>query len=335
MLGFRNAGRGALAVLVVVLAGCLGSSGDGERATWSAAFDTGDTLALFGVWGSAPDDVFIVGGSEDEAVIHHYDGSEWSRMDPPEGVAALIWVTGFGPDDVYAVGLRGAVVHYDGSEWRALDSGTEDDLWGIFGFDDSEMWLVGGDPFKEEPSPTVLRYDGARFERVEIDPDENSRGARALFKVWGIGERIFLVGQRGQIFERSGDEWVNSPGGADADQDFVSLWGTSEDEIVMVGGRSNARLSTYDGEGWTTRAESGLGGLNGVHMVRPGEAIIGGVEGFVGRYDVASDTIIEEAQDVTTLDVHAVWGDGEGTTYAVGGEFLPPFAGAALVRTME
>jgi hypothetical protein len=144
-----------------------------------------------------------------------------------------------------------------------------------------------------------------------------------------------MVGGRGQMYTLDGDEWVNSPAGAEADQDFVSLWGTSENEIVAVGGRSNARIAVYDGESWTTRAESGLGGLNAVHMAQPGLAVIGGVEGFVGRYDVGADEIIAEEQDVTELDIHAVWGDGAGKHYAVAGDFLPPFEGAALVRTTE
>ena len=297
---------------------------------WEQAFDTSESGALFGVWGSAPDDVFVVGGTETEAEIYHYDGEEWNPMQAPD-VPGLIWVTGFGPDQVYAVGLRGAVAHYDGQAWEAIDSGTQDDLWGIFGFSPDEMWIVGGDPFGTEP--TMLRFDGSDFERIRIDPEENSRNATALFKVFGVGDRLFAVGARGQVFEYQDDTWKNSPAGAAANQDFVSLWGTSEEDLVLVGGRANARIATFDGEGWKTRAEPGLGGINAVHVATPGLAIIGGVEGFVGRYDVAKDEIVEEDQDVTDLDIHAVWGDGEGTLYGVAGDFFPPYAGAALVRT--
>ncbi|MDD9968734.1 MAG: hypothetical protein OXR73_21010 [Myxococcales bacterium] len=340
-----------LCSLATSVAGCLGPNGDPvpkvdagpidagdastpQAATWEQAFDTSESGALFGVWGSAPDDVFIVGGTDTQAEIYHYDGTGWSPMEAPD-VAALIWLTGFGPNDVYAVGLGGAVVHYDGRRWDVLDSGVEDDLWGIFGFDDSELWIVGGDPADPDAAPVLLRYDGATFERVAVDPGENSRNARALFKIWGIDGALFAVGQRGQIFEHRSGRWRNSPGGALADQDFVSLWGTSADNIVLVGGRSNARIATYDGSRWTTRGESGLGGLNGVFMTSPDVAIVGGVEGFVGRYELADDRIVPETQDVTTIDVHAVWGDGDGTFYAVAGEFAPPFGGAALVRRLQ
>ena len=299
---------------------------------WEQAFDTTEAPALFGVWGSGPHDVFIVGGTETTASIYHYDGGDWQPMEAPP-VAALIWSIGFGPDDVFAVGLRGAVVHYDGRSWSVLDSGTEDDLWGIFGFERDDLWLVGGDPFGEEP--TILHYDGQQFERHSVDPEHNAHGARALFKVFGIGERLFAVGSRGQAFEYRDGIWQNSPTGAAANQDFVSLWGTAEDDLVLVGGRANARIATFDGSGWNTRAEPGLGGLNAVHMPRRGLAVIGGVEGFVGRYEVGEDRIVAEEQDVTDLDVHAVWGDGQGKHYAVAGDFFPPYAGAALVRTEQ
>lgn len=345
-----TAARLGLSLLLSTLAfgaGCFGGGDDTpgdagtdadwpmtHEGTWRQAFDTSEASALFGVWGSGPDDVFIVGGSDEQAEIYHYDGNDWSPMVAPD-VRALIWVYGFGPRDVYAVGLGGAVVHYDGSDWSVLDSGTDQDLWGIFGFDDSEMWIVGGDPLGD--APALLRYDGESFEQITLSSDQNARDAKALFKVWGIDDVVFAVGQRGQVLRRVGDgDWENSSAGAEANQDWVSLWGTGLDNIVLVGGRSNARIATYDGdEGWTTRPEPGLGGINGVSVREPHEAILGGVEGFVGRYDIHRDEIIRESQDVTDLDVHAVWGDGEGTFYGVAGDFLPPYEGAALVRTVE
>ena len=38
--------------------------------------------------------------------------------------------------------------------------------------------------------------------------------------------------------------------------------------------------------------------------------------------------------DVSTgLDLHAMWSDGQGNTYAVGGVFAEPFDGVALLRS--
>ena len=71
---------------MVVLASCLLACGDdppsdppppGEEVSWEAAFDTTAAGSLSGVWGSSPNDVFIVGGTDVGGEIYHYDGSSW------------------------------------------------------------------------------------------------------------------------------------------------------------------------------------------------------------------------------------------------------------------
>ena len=62
------------------------------------------------------------------------------------------------------------------------------------------------------------------------------------------------------------------------------------------------------------------------------QAVVGGVNGFVGIFDPLTNSLESEA--TRTLEcIHAIWGDGQGTFYAVGGSFSEPFAGIALVRS--
>lgn len=295
---------------------------------WSEAFDASGAGSLAGVWGSSPDDVFIVGGKSDAGEIYHYDGERWRGATLPT-VPLLIWVYGFGPDDVYAVGVSGAMVHYDGEAWSAIETGTDLNLWGVFGFAPDDLWIVGGDPF--EGAPILLHYDGTRFEPAPIPAGPE----HALFKVWGIDGRVFAVGQQGLILGYDAGAWTRYDAGAEADADFVSLWGTSGDHIVAVGGRSGARIAKFDGARWETRAPSAFAGLNGVHMERDDEAIIGGIFGFAGRYVPSSGAMVREADGLTDLDIHAVWGDGDGTHYAVGGTFAEPHRGVVLRRSLR
>lgn len=318
--------------------GCDGATDDTDptpdpgEVVWAEAFDTSGAGSLSGVWGTGPDDVWVVGGSDAGGEIHHFDGATWSEAALPAGVSLLAWAWGFGPDDVYAVGLDGSVVHYDGSAWSTLDSGTTDDLWGVFGFAPDDLWIVGGTP--DQGEPVALHYDGATFTPRPVDPGQNSRAATALFKVWGIDGDIYAVGQRGLILEWDSGAWVERFAGPEADQDFVSLWGTSADHIVAVGGRSSTRIATFDGASWTTSAESGYGGLNAVYMTSPDVAHIGGVYGFVGTFDPASGAIAQETS-LGSDDVHAMWSDGAGRTYAVGGTFRDPHRGFVSVRTVQ
>lgn len=318
---------------LLTLVACKKDAGDTGVSTgsWEDAFDASNAGSLSGVWGSGPDDVFIVGGSEAAGEIHHFDGDGWSTMTPPSQSELLVWVYGFSATDVYAVGLGGTVLHYDGSSWTALDSGIDVQLWGVWGSSSTDLWIVGGDI--DQGEPVILRYDGSAFTPYALDPVQNSRGAHSLFKVWGIGGKTFAVGQDGLMIEFDGSQWVEAGAGPEADRDFVSLWGTSADRMVAVGGRANARIATYDGSAWSTFAPSGVGGLNAVFMDDPDTAMIGGVAGYLATFDVDGQTL-ERETGTTTLDVHAMWGDGAGRTYAVAGTFLDGnHQGAAMVRT--
>ncbi len=338
-------------LLASALVGCSGDDGDktptdstdtpietGDSGTsvtgavWEEAFSYEGPGALSGVWGSGPEDVWMVGGTDVEGEIFHFDGTDWTEMDPPAGTPLLVWVYGFGPDDVWSVGLDGAVVHYDGTTWTSLDSGTSEDLWGVFGFGTDDLWIVGG--FADTtPDPIVLHFDGKAFTPYTMTAKENERGATTMFKVWGYDpSSLFMVGQRGQINQWTGTSWAYSGAGPNADQDFVSLWGTSADNIVAVGGRGNGRIATWDGTGWDTLQPGGIGGLNAVTMLDPNTAVVGGINGYVGVFDVASGELTTEYAP-TTIDVHALWHDGANTTYGVSGRFLAPFGGDALKRT--
>lgn len=294
---------------------------------WSEAFDAPEAGSISGVWGSGPDDIFAVGGDETASVMH-YDGTEWTAMDVPE-VPLLVWSYGFGPDDVYAVGLEGVALHYDGTEWTELNTGTTQDLWGVWGTATDDVWVVGGS-VDGTGEVTILHWDGTAFSPSVVAESEVPSGIEALFKVWGIGSKVFAVGQSGLILEWTGTEWLRQGAGAQANDDFVSLWGTSEDRIVAVGGRGNARIATYDGTTWTTIAPSGIGGLNAV-FVEGDTVVVGGVEGFVGLFDDATGDLVPEDSG-TRFEVHAIWGDGTDRYWAVGGNFRAPYRGVAIVR---
>lgn len=328
--------RAALATigLAALLAAPLvsGCEPAGGTVTWAEAFDTSGAGALSGVWGSGPEDVFVVGGTPDQGEVHHFDGTSWSEMQVPAGVPLLVWTYGFGRDDVYAVGVGGGAIRYDGVGWSALDTGTDEDLWGVWGAATDDVWVVGG--VVGDGEPVILHWDGATFSPVGLDPAENTRGASSLFKVWGIGGKTFAVGESGLIVEWDGAAWRGVSGGANADDDFVSLWGTAADHIVAVGGRSNARIARYDGTSWTTEAPSGVGGLNAVFMGAEDEAVVGGIYGYTATFDPGTGELAGDPV-VTDYDIHAIWGDGAGRHYAVGGHFFEPYTGVALVRTVE
>lgn len=325
--------------VLLLVVGCSGGDGTDTSETglagpsWGEAFDVGDATALSGVWGSGPDDVYMVGGDATTGAIWHYDGSEWAPDTSAPATDLLVWVFGFGPDDVWMVGEGGAILHGTAGSWTQLDAGTTEPLWGVWGSSPSDVWIVGGSA--EGDTPTLLHYDGTDFTSHALAPEQNDRNASAVFKVWGVGGRTFAVGQDGLIIEFDGTQWVQMPAGADANDDFVALWGTSIDNIVAIGGRASARVATFDGSAWTTTAPGQIPGLNAVTLTGPDEAVIGGANGWVGRLDPATMEIVAEEVVDPASDVHALWHDGQGITYGVSGHFTEPYFGTALIRTEQ
>lgn len=343
MIQDKLTSRMCAACLVVVLACIAGcdptvpdggtnddpNNGDGSPAEpeWREAFATTDEGFLSGVWGSGPNDVFIVGGQPDQSVIFHFDGATWETMSTPE-TPILIWAFGFGPDDVYAVGEQGTALHYDGAVWTTMSTNTEDDLWGIWGAAPDDLWAVGGEI--DTGPPILLHFDGQTWETQTVPPLD--RESTALLKIWGTSStNIIAVGQTGIIIEYDGENWQQVDAGT-AD-DLVSLWGNGPEEIVAVGGRSNGTIATYDGNQWTSRSAVPLPGLNGVFPLDAGQYLVGGLIGNAAVYDYDADEFEPETTP-TIQTIHAIWHDGAQTAYAVGGRSSEiPYTGVALTRT--
>lgn len=86
---------------------------------------------LFGVWGSADDDVWVVGGGQApgggaEPVVRRFDGVSWNTPTlPPAAARRVVYkVWGSAADDVWACGSGGLILHFDGTSWTDVPSGT-------------------------------------------------------------------------------------------------------------------------------------------------------------------------------------------------------------------
>lgn len=163
---------------------------DGVERVRAPALDAFDGRALFKVWGSGPDDVFVSGS---RGAIFHFDGDRWRRMETPETDAPILTVSGRDSDDVYAVGGRtGAVAwHYDGSSWQ--DASPESDyprLMGVHTAPEAPVLVSGARGF-------LARLGSNGFERF------TGMTRHPLHAVWRDSEgAAWAVG--GNIFSTSG-----------------------------------------------------------------------------------------------------------------------------------
>jgi len=118
-----------------------------DGSTWQEAQPAAANMSYNGVWAAAPNDVFVVGASNDQGVVVHFNGTAWSLMPaPPTGPLLDVW--GTSGADVYAVGV-GTILHFDGQSWSETLSASQR-LAGVWAGSPSDVFVAGS-------SGTVLR----------------------------------------------------------------------------------------------------------------------------------------------------------------------------------
>ena len=109
---------------------------------------------LNGVFGSAPDDVWVVGGL---GVLLHFDGIAWRSLASPT-IADLSAVWASSKNDVWITSIDGSVYYWDGSDWeQQLNSGISQ--YAIWGLGPDDIWTAGS-------GGSVFRFDGNNWQRV-------------------------------------------------------------------------------------------------------------------------------------------------------------------------
>jgi hypothetical protein len=106
---------------------------------WNETIRPAVGVHLKAVWGTAPDNIYVVG---DPGVVAHWDGSAW-RDEPRLITTALHEIWGTSTDNVYAVAAGGHILHFDGTKWSEMSSPTGHDLFGIWGSATDDAWVVG------------------------------------------------------------------------------------------------------------------------------------------------------------------------------------------------
>ena len=148
--------------------------------TLSTTFPNPGGAALTDMWGSAANDVFIVGHvNGNTPIVYHNDGSGWSYVLPskPAGLdVSLNSVWGAASNDVYAVGSgfdwgtyynTPLIYHYDGSSWTYIQPALPTDwvdgaLIDVWGSNASNIYVAGYvHDAGYNTRPLIYHYDGS------------------------------------------------------------------------------------------------------------------------------------------------------------------------------
>jgi len=191
---------------------------------------TPGTATVYGIWGSAPDDVWAVGGNViKDAFAWRFDGEAWrvAQGVPPEISASqsLFKVWGRGPDDVWMVGTGGLMLHYDGSSLGPGASGTSRMLFTTHA-GPRRVVAVGG-----LGDGVILENDGAGW--MDVTPS----GTPHVMGVWLDGDAGYAAGVEGAVLRRDSGEWKRVDTGLDLKEAFHAVWVDPEGGVWAVGGQ--------------------------------------------------------------------------------------------------
>jgi hypothetical protein len=300
---------------------------------------------LLSVWGRSKDDVWVVGAA---GQILHFDGCQWTDMD--SGTEQdLWWVFGFDDGSTYFVGALGTVLkHTEESSFVPMEIDTSVTLFGIWGSGPDDIYTIGF-VFNNAIPGGVFHYDGKAWSPVTGLP-ESITDTSNFFKVWGTAkDDVWVVGRNDLVIHWDGTQWSDEPTGIDSD--WVTVHGRLRDngkkDVVIVGGKGDARIVQRSSNGWIDVSPEGMGVLQGVCMQSDGSAVAAGIgatlltgapgmpwiEALGAPFDLFSPADPPVAGCVQpTPDYHGCWGDGEGNFFVVGGNFLGPLTEGVILH---
>jgi hypothetical protein len=289
---------------------------------WCAiALPSGITGALYGVWGTADTDAWIVG---DAGTVLHWNGSTWSTSSAPT-TKALRGIWGAGTTAVYAVGDDGALL-WDGSTWAATAADVGGTARGVWGIGPGDVWVVGGDS-----SPGISFWDSTGWASQTI---ESGDFGPTVVSIWGSSRSNAWVGVNNNQMPQwtlaywNGSVWATvsqqQMGTSFLNSTITSIWGTSESDVwatsqfdvTAPGG--TAGTYHFDGTSWSPVSgayDKPPLWMYGVWGSASNDVWAVGQAGKLQHWNGSAWSAVDSG---TTSDLNGVWGSGAGDVWAVG-----------------
>lgn len=279
--------------------------------------------ALLSVSGVSQNQVYAVGadaGDGSGSTVLHFDGSGWRRLNT--GTTGHLWWITDSPinNHFYIAGQNGLILEFDprdGTFVRHETPGTEL-LFGIWGFNSTNLWAVGSDPNNQESltGGVIWRYNGVRWSVEDLSfiaPD----GVPSLFKVWGRSAReVYVCGFNGTILRYVGTNWLRVNAGTT--RRLFTIHG-NDTLITAVGGFGSGVIVEFDGFSFSDVTDAGTPTLNGVFLTANNFGVAVGADASVAFRGMDGEWTFQTTGLRTARDFHATWVDPEGGVWAVGG----------------
>jgi hypothetical protein len=210
-----------------------------EGGTFSAMHTPRTDVTVFGLWGTAPDSMWAVGGVDGGgagAFAWRLEGDEWLEATgfPDELVRdhALWKVWGSAEDDVWLVGTGGVAVHHDGASFSTENVGGGESLFTVHHAGGRFVAVGGGG------TGLVFENTGAGWQRKDGADLSGLVGVHVL-----DAEHAVAVGRFGAFVEERAGQWVEAEGNVGMET-LHSVWSDPDGGLWAVGGQLDVQPPT-------------------------------------------------------------------------------------------
>lgn len=281
--------------------------------------------ALYGVWGSAEDDVWMVGAN---GYVGRWDGLKINQV--PTGITAgsepsfnSIW--GVDANNVWIAGGSGLLLNYRSGSWLRPSAPAQIPqghiLFGVYGSSAKDIWAVGQDSAKK--LPVILHVDGSNPNSLSwtaVMPTDPCPNATTLYSVFARAGKAWAVGDKGCFLAWDGAKWSRKDFMQDPSKFLNVVWGSAEGQDLIASGQDGKIYFTPDDNvapKFTARITKGTDPvpLWSLWGINPEWTFLGGESGTLMRGESkAGDkwTSVDKTGIDDTLTAFGMWGSIKG-----------------------
>ena len=318
--------------------GCVSEAITCEQAPWCPVQTNVSTrFVLKGVWGSGPNDVWVVGSG---GSISHWDGTAWT-LTPTGSKNTFHAVWGSGPNDVWAVSMTDAIFHSTGfangsAAWEQVPGATDSmttmvahTIWGTAAGD----LRIGA---RANMMDTGDGYDWVGQFVLTKDKDGNMAWrpelSGSVHGFWGTATDLWLIADDSARNNNGWNKGQTLHGVAAAKGDLTwtavdsqstllleGIWGSSADDIWAVGDQGTLRRFKKGATRWEIVASPTKMPLHAVWGSAADDVWAVGDAGTILHFDGSAWTQSLAAFPFgKKSDLYGVWGSSKNDVWIVG-----------------
>lgn len=282
--------------------------------------------ALLSVSGRSPRDVYAVGADKGQGpLVLHFDGTRWQELHTGQR-GDLWWVQALPNGPVLMAGAGGMVLRFDGERFERLNTPGlgRQTVYGVWGTRGDEFYAVGS---ANGRSGFVWHCRHGAFETEELPVEAlrmTSGELPGFFKVFGLGDTVWVVGAGGTVLRRDGEGPFAAVPAATKDTLFT-VHGLGN-RLLTVGGGGNGVLLEALGGAFRDASPKGAGLIQGVFASERGDWA-SGERGMVYTRASPSAPFVAVDHGLTlpaTSSLHSIFVDSSGGVWSAGGNVLTP-----------